>query len=90
MATTITITTTDAEDAAILALTAEAADRQRGTEPQETVEQFVTRHARHQITFAVQRAGASLKDVYDDLPPADRAQVDAILVRNRPTRRAPL
>lgn len=77
--TTVTITTTDAEDAAILALAGKG----------ETVEGFITRHARHQIDFAVKEAAAATvldrSAAYAKLSPTDQAAVDALLSKARAT-----
>lgn len=73
---TIPVTTTAAEDAAILALTGETPDA------------FVQRHVRHQLNFALSQVREDLKAVYDILPAGERAAVDVILTRNRPAPRA--
>lgn len=67
-----TWTTTTEEDAAILALTGE------------TPTAFIARHVRHQVDFAVSQRRASVKAIYDTLPETERAEVDAILLRNAP------
>lgn len=69
--TTITFTTTDAEDAAILALTAQ----QRVPE---TVEQFLARHLRHQVDFALSQQ-PTLAQKVDAAPDDVKAQIAELL-----------
>lgn len=76
-----TWTTTAEEDAAILALNDARPKRLDGPflTPPETVEEFITRHIRHQIDFALSLVKETRKTLVESVSPQDLAQIDAIL-----------
>jgi hypothetical protein len=78
---TFTFVSTDAEDAAILALTATTAER-------ETVDQFFERHLRHQLAFVVSRqteaSRARTSEALTKVTPEEQAQIDSILAKYLP------
>ena len=80
-----TWTTTAEEDAAIEALTASAAAVTKT--PPETVAQFIDRHIRHQVDFALSQATTTKRTIdaaaYDAATPDDKAAVDAILSKTK-------
>ena len=81
---TITINTTDAEDAAITYATA-VFNADHDTDHQETPLQFFRRHIRAKLDFWLQQAAADARvnrgELYQRADDADRAAIDAILAK---------
>ena len=79
------LTTTDAEDAAIMELTDSIAALTGGRP--ETVLEFLERHVRHQVGFAVNRQSerktAETAAILTKVAPADKAAIDQILEKYR-------
>lgn len=80
-----TWTTTAAEDDAILAIT--TSNSARTGQPAETVPQFINRHIRHQVDFAVSEFSVAFDvPAYQSASQADKDAIQAILAKTKPTK----